>query len=292
MDQENMSNTQQTQKTPWAVIAVIIAIVLAASVWILIGEEEPEPEVKAPAPVVETKPIIEEPVEEEIIEESTIEPEVIEEPVVEPVEPEVVLPTLAESDDWLKEKLPSITWRKELLKLVIDDDMIRRFVVFTDNFSQGMVAYEHSPLVKPASGFTAKEINQDGQVTIKWDEMSTRRFSLYVDLLRSLDSDELVTWYFELKPLIDEAYRELGYPDEDFTDILQDAMTKVLDMEIPKERQELVRPSVMYQYKDEYYESMDDADKLMLRLGKENLLVVKSILLEFSEKLARERNEE
>ena len=292
MDQENMSNTQQTQKTPWAVIAIIIAIVLAASVWILMGEEEPEPEVITPAPVVETKPVIEEPVEEEIIEEPAIEPEVIEEPVVEPVEPEVVLPTLAESDGWLKEKLPSITWRKELLKLVIDDDIIRRFVVFTDNFSQGMVAYEHSPLVKPASGFTAKEINQDGQVTIKWDEMSTRRFSLYVDLLRSLDSDELVNWYFELKPLIDEAYRELGYPDEDFTDILQDAMTKVLDMEIPKERQELVRPSVMYQYKDEYYESMDDADKLMLRLGKENLLVVKSILLEFSEKLARERNEE
>ena len=93
MDQENMSNTQQTQKTPWAVIAVIIAIVLAASVWILIGEEEPEQQVATPAPVVETKPIIEEPVEEEIIEEPTIEPEVIE----EPVEPEVVLPTLAES---------------------------------------------------------------------------------------------------------------------------------------------------------------------------------------------------
>jgi hypothetical protein len=189
----------------------------------------------------------------------------------------------------LKDKLPSITWRKELLKLLIDDDMIRRFVVFTDNFSQGMLAYEHSPLIKPTSGFSAKEINQDGQVVIKWDDTTSRRFSLYVDLLRSVDTDTLVSWYFELKPLIDESYRELGYPDEDFTDILQDAMTKVLDMEIPKERLELLRPSVMYRFKDEDYESLDDADKLMLRIGKENLLVIKSVLLEISEKLSRAR---
>ena len=291
MDQENMSNSQTTPNTPWAIIVVIVIAIVGVSAWVLTNDEEPVPVVETVPETIELEPVVEEPIIEEpaVVEEPIVE--VVEDPIVVPEEPKVVLPSLEESDGWLKERLPSITWRKELLKLVIDDDMIRRFVVFTDNFSQGMVAYEHSPLVKPASEFTAKEINQDGQITIKWDEMSTRRFSLYVDLLRSLDSDELITWYYELKPLIDEAYRELGYPDEDFTDILQDAMTKVLDMEVPKERQELVRPSVMYQYKDEYYESMDDADKLLLRLGKENLLVVKSILLEFSEKLARERDE-
>ena len=125
---------------------------------------------------------------------------------------------------------------------------------------------------------------------IKWDETSSRRFSLYVDLLRSVDSDTLVSWYYELKPLVDEAYRELGYPNEDFTDILQESMTNVLDMDIPKERLELTRSSVMYQYKNEEIEKLDDAEKLMLRLGKENLLVIKSVLLEISEKLARERD--
>ena len=121
---------------------------------------------------------------------------------------------------------------------------------------------------------------------------TSRRFSLYVDLLRTVDTETLVNWYFELKPLVDEAYRELGYPEEDFTDILQDAITKVLDMEIPKERLELVRPSVMFQFKDEKFEGLDDADKLMLRLGKDNLLVIKSVLLEISEKLARAREEQ
>ncbi len=60
-------------------------------------------------------------------------------------------------------------------------------------------------------------------------------------LLRSMDSEMLVQWYIELKPLIDQAYGELGYPDQDFTDKLHNAITKVLDMEIPKTQPELER---------------------------------------------------
>ncbi len=286
-----MENSPQPSSvtSSWGLIGGIIAVVLLALAWVLLGKSEPQIAENAfEEPIVVVEP-------EEVIEPSPapliIEPEIEEEEVVdEVIKQGPVLPTLQESDQWLAEKLPTITWRKELLKLVIDDDMIRRLVVFTDNFAQGILAYEHSPLIKPNTSFSAREINENGQVVIKWDETSSRRFSLYVDLLRSVDSDTLVSWYYELKPLVDEAYRELGYPNEDFTDILQEAMTKVLDMDIPKERLELTRSSVMYQYKNEEIEKLDDAEKLMLRLGKENLLVIKSVLLEISEKLARERD--
>lgn len=281
-----MENSQSTQSSvPWGIIIGII-IVIAAILWFALSEDEVKP-------VIQT-PVVEEIIETPLPEPEIIEPELVDEPIIEEViekeivEPESLLPTLDESDAWLEEKLPTLTWRKELLKLVIDDDMIRRFVVFTDNFSQGILAYEHSPLIKPTTSFSGREINENGQVIIKWDETSSRRFSLYVDLLRSVDSETLVSWYFELKPLVDEAYQELGYPEENFTDILQDAITKVLDMEIPKERIELIRPSVMYEFKNEEIENLDDAEKLMLRLGKENLLVIKSVLLEISEKIARE----
>jgi hypothetical protein len=283
-----MENSQATPSSvSWGIIIGIIIVVIAI-LWFTLSEDKVKP--------VITAPVAEKVIEPPLPEPETIEPEVLNAPIVEEVieediiEPESLLPTLDESDAWLEEKLPTITWRKELLKLVIDDDMIRRFVVFTDNFSQGILAYEHSPLIKPTASFSGREINEDGQVVIKWDETSSRRFSLYVDLLRSVDSETLVSWYFELKPLVDEAYQELGYPEENFTDILQDAITKVLDMEIPKERIELIRPSVMYQFKNEEIEKLDDAEKLMLRLGKENLLVIKSVLLEISEKIARENN--
>jgi hypothetical protein len=279
---------QKGKQTSWGIIAVIIAIVIAALVWFYMSSTT-EQEIVEVAPVAVVKAEIPpEPIIEPIIAEKEAFPLVVTEPLVA-IAPEPILPTLNESDVWLQEKLPSFTWRKELLKLVIDKDMIRRFVVFTDNFAQGNLAYAHSPLIKPNAKFLANEVNNGASSDWKWDESATRRFTLYVDLLRSFDSETLVQSYFEMKPLIDQAYAELGYPDDNFTEVLHDAITKVLDMEIPKESLDLVRPSVMFRYKDEKIEALDAADKLLLRLGKENLLVIKSVLLEINERLARER---
>ena len=280
--------TQAGKQTSWGIVAVIITIVLAALVWLYVSSTEKEATVDATPPPIVKAEIKPEPTAE-VIEPEIIVPVVEPEPIVD-VTPEPVLPSLDESDAWIQEKLPKYTWRKELLKLVINQDMIRRFVVFTDNFSQGNLAYEHSPLIKPSAKFLASEIKDGAASKWKWDESATRRFTLYVDLLRSFDSETLVQWYFEMKPLIDQAYSELGYPDDNFTDVLHDAITKVLDMEIPKKSLDLVRPSVMFRYKDAEIEGLDDADKLLLRLGKENLLVIKSVLLEINERLARQRS--
>ena len=281
---------KEKKQTPWGIIAVIIAAIMAFFIYYYViavdDKKEPAPivEIVAPEPLPEVEPVssavsVIEPAD-------TSEPEVkIEEPIV--AEPEIILPSLDESDSWFTGKLANLTWRKELLKLMVTDDMIRRFVVFTDNFSRGALAYEHSPLISPNVKFSAIEEKSPEGIKLHWDELNTQRFSTYVDLLRSLDSEMLVQWYVELKPLIDQAYEELGYPDSEFSEVLQDAITKVLDMEIPKAAPELKRPSVMYKYNDESLESLDDAEKLLLRLGRENLLVIKSVMLEINEKLTK-----
>jgi len=295
MENSNSNQTTVSSTAPWPLIVVIVLVIVGIIfAWQYTGNK-PDNVVVKPVEVKKIEPI------EPVVEVVRTEPELVETEVVElKPETEVVvvekienpLPMLDESDEWLKSKLPTLTWRKELLKLVIDDDMIRRFVVFTDNFSQGVVAYEHSPFVLPKSKFSPDTDNvsfENNQNVWQWNEQSTRRFSLYVDLLRSFDSESLVQWYMEVKPLVDQAYTELGYSD-DFTDTLQDAITRVLDMELPKSSMAVVRPSVMYQYQDPALEGLADTDKLLLRLGKENLLVIKSVLLELNEKLAQQNN--
>ena len=305
----NMDNLNQpleengqvnSSKVSWPLIAVIVVAVIAIVVaWqytgsnaepVVVDKPTPEPVIKIePEKVIEVEQPLTEMVAQEIVEEIVV-PE------------ENPLPSLDESDDWLKLKLPEITWRKELLTLIIDEDMIRRFVVFTDNFAQGTLAYEHSPFVLPKAKFTPDtdsvsfQENTQGKdrATIKqnvwqWDESTSKRFSLYVDLLRSMDSDRLVQWYLEVKPLIDDAYRELGYED-DFTGVLQDAITRVLDMELPKSSMQIIQPSVAYKFADPQLEALPATDKLLLRLGKDNLLVMKSVLLELHEKLAQQEN--
>ena len=281
---------QEEKQVSWSVISIIIVAVLALVVWLLVDNSEPE----APAPVVIQEEVVEETVKLDPLPMVEDEPEPTIEPLPEPVvEPELPkLPDLNDSDNVVIEKLPDLTWRKELLKLLVTEDLIRRFVVFTDNFAQGSLSYDHSPFIVPVERFFAENISDEAnnQAAWQWDESSTRRFSLYVDLLRSMDSGELVSFYYEIKPLIDQAYQELGYPEEDFTHVLQASIIRVLDMQLPEHTPQLTRPSVMYKYQDEELEALDDADKLLLRIGKENILVIKSVLLEINDKLSRANN--
>ncbi|MFB1015409.1 MAG: hypothetical protein ACI9C0_000260 [Alteromonadaceae bacterium] len=278
------SNENVSKPSSWLLISIIIVVILGLSLWFYSDSQQE-------LPVVVEKEAVEEVVEVAAIIPAEVIPEiqvVVERPAIELVEVSP-LPSLNESDSWLKEKLPSLTWRKELLKLVVDDNMIRRIVVFTDNFSKGTVTYKHSPLVLPNSSFSAIEtqsFDDNNQQEWLWDNSSERRFSLYIDLIKSTDIESLISWYLEIKPLIDEAYDELGYPDDNFTDTLQTAIIRILDAELPKSPLKIIRPSVMYKYQDSAIEALDDVDKLLLRLGKENLLIIKSTLLEFSEKLA------
>ncbi len=296
---ENSEPTQQIDQGkseknsgPLIIFIVTFLLVVVAFWQFSGGKTEKRPidssELLKQEPVVPAPQPIEEPVKEE---------EPVERPPTELVEEDkpavqeivITLPELNESDDWLQKKLPDLTWRNELIPLLVTEDIIRRFVVFTDNFSQGLLAYEHSLFVQPKDKFSVDEqsVNVEGEKNVwQWDNKTSKRFDLYVDLLRSVDSSTLVNWYIDMKPLIDEAYRELGY-EEDFTYTLQDAITRVLDMELPKSSMEVTRTSVMYKYQDPQLEALDDSDKLLLRIGKENLLIIKSVLLEINEKLAK-----
>jgi len=290
-------STNEPKPSSWLLVSVIIAIVIFIFLgWkFFLSESEDKQELETiNAPISKVNPLPVKINTNEALKDTDLNPPIPSSTIdrtVKLVEPElntqVITPNLNESDSWVKAKLASIVWRKELLELMIDEDMIRRFVVFVDNFSQGNIAYSHSPFIKPATSFTSKEttLQQAEQQSWEIDESTHKRFSLYVDLIRSADSETLVSWYEELHPLVSQAYSELGYPDREFDQVLQSAITKVLDLEYPKESLELVRPSVMYEFKSPEIEGLDDADKLMLRIGKENLLIIKSVLIEINEKL-------
>ncbi len=298
---ENSEPTQQIKQDkgeknsgPLIIFIVTFLLVVVALWQFSGGKTEKRPidssEFLKQEPVVPTPQPLEEPVKEEPVQRPATELVEEEKPAVQEIV--ITLPELNESDDWLKNKLPDLTWRNELIPLLVTEDIIRRFVVFTDNFSQGLLAYEHSLFVQPKDKFSVDEqsVNVEGEQNVwQWDSKTSKRFDLYVDLLRSVDSTTLVNWYIDMKPLIDEAYRELGY-EEDFTYALQDAITRVLDMELPKSAMEVTRTSVMYKFQDPQLEALDDSDKLLLRIGKENLLIIKSVLLEINEKLSQRVN--
>ena len=60
------------------------------------------------------------------------------------------------------------------------------------------------------------------------DPRSYERYNPHGDAIAALDSVGTASLYLTLKPRINDAYRELGYPDADFDRVLERAIGVLL----------------------------------------------------------------
>jgi len=203
-----------------------------------------------------------------------IEPELIQTqdlPLVE-VEPVKALPQLNDSDLSVKTQL-SQYFAKQTLKLVVQDDMIRRFVVYVDNIGKGKIAKKHSPIIEPQNSFSVVE----GDI-LTIAPQSYERYTPFVELFTSMTPQQAVNFYKEYKPLFDEAYEEIGYQERDFDDAIFDAIDMVLTTPIVTGNVPLLSESVVYKYAYSEWEQLPEAQKQLLRMGAKNVRKVKSAL--------------
>ena len=286
-------NEKQSPAALIGFISIIVIVVIAF--FFMFNRDSEQPLVNA-TELVESVPNVIEPIVEAvepevIIETPEPEPEVIE-------EVEVELPALNDSDSYIKANIEQLSWRKELLDLILTDDVVRRIVVVTDNFVQGEMAYSHLPL-KPLDGrFNAKEVADsadanDGQAdtrlnqqqVFEFDQTNFTRYQPYLELLHSFEPELLVQNFITSMPLFEEAYQELGYPDRKFIDVVLQATDQILDFPVQVEQPKLIQPSVVYVYQQQSLEELPAADKFLLRLGKDNLLQLKAFALELDNQL-------
>jgi hypothetical protein len=236
-----------------------------------------EPKVETPPapPVVETVvPTIK---EQESMSLPTATPPATE----KPAEPVIELPLLDESDTRVLASLQQILSFSQYEKLFITQDLLRSFVVFIDNFARGDLVANFSPLTKPGEPFSVTKVEQ--QIYLNTD--SYLRYNIYIELLNSIDIESAMQQYRTLKPLFDEAYQELGYPEEEFSDRLNEAIQLVVATPLIHEPIALVAPSVMYKFADPKLEALPAAQKLLLRMGPDNLLKLKAKLLQIQQAL-------
>lgn len=203
----------------------------------------------------------------------------VESPPPPAAETKITLPHLLESDPFVLEKIASTT--EEVL--FNPNDMINNIVVFVDNFSRGELVSNFSPLVKPNGSFSVTK--QNGVLTI--DSDSYRRYDSYANAVETIDVENFIDFYSLLSPLIDEAYQEIGYSAGAFNGTFEKAIDHLLQTPIIHYQLEVIAPSVTYQYADESLESLPDTQKLMLRMGPDNLQIVQEKLREIKSELQR-----
>jgi superfamily I DNA/RNA helicase len=212
-----------------------------------------------------------------------VEPEQAEEagPAVEAPAPEsagpetaapVDLPSLAESDEWMRAVVAQLSAHPDLFAWLATEDLVRRFVVVVDNVSEGVSPRTHLEFLEPEKKFDTREV----QSKVIVDDSAYQRYDKIADVIASLDVRGTANLYRSVKPLLQEAYRELGYPNKDFDEALLEAIDTLLRTPVVDEPIELIPKVSSFEFADPKLEELNDAEKHFLRLGPDNLRKVQA----------------
>lgn len=216
------------------------------------------------------------------------------EPYDTAVEPEP-LPVLADSDPVVLESLAGLAGESAVTQHVVTENVVSRMVATIDALTGRRVPASLLPLQPPES---AVKVNEDtspaGPKTTPEgypireyliDPANYERYTPYVELFESMNSDELLATYWHYQPLFQQAYVELGYPKGDFNARLLEVIDHLLDAPAVSEPVRLVKPEAYYQFADPQLEALTAGQKLMIRMGGSNAHRVKVKLAEFREAL-------
>jgi hypothetical protein len=243
--------------------------------------------VESPPPLVESTPAITEPSapDEDVTDYVASEPEEYESsPVVEPR----TLPMLSESDPLVLESAAQLVGEATVMQNMVSEGLVSRLVATIDSLTSAQVPGIIIPLNPVGGEFeaTADESPEFAQTTpdgdpipqYVLDPVNYRRYDSYAETLESLDIEELVANYHQLYPLFQEAYRELGYSDGDFTGRLVAVIDEMLATPEPSDPVRLIRTEAIFQFRDPELERLSAGQKLLIRMGPANASRVKAQL--------------
>jgi len=274
-DRSDFSRTPAPRRSPivWLVLLMVLA---AGAVFFYLWRQNPSqppalaPQATLPA-AAEAAPAILHPIEDA--------------QSASALNAEKPLPALMVSDTTMQNTLADLFGPASLGKVFYEDAIIHRFVTTVDNLPRKTVPQRNLP-VKPIAGPLATS-TKDDNVSISADNAS--RYTPYVQMAAAIDAKNLVSAYVHFYPLIQQDYRDLGYPKGYFNDRLIDAIDDLLAAPESTDPLQLVQPKVLYQYSDPELEARSAGQKIMIRMGAENATKIKTKLQEIRRELTGPR---
>ena len=127
-----------------------------------------------------------------------------------------------------------------------------------------------SPFLRPREPYRAVERSGADGPELVPDPASYRRYDLVTAVFTSIDPQAAADVYRRLHGLVQEAYADLGYPDESVDTALATAFETLLQTPVPATAPALEQHLNTYHYADPRLEALQPAQKQLLRMGPEN----------------------
>jgi hypothetical protein len=246
--------------------ALVVAAAIAA--WLMHrGPEAPVAPAPAPAPVAAQPPAAASPAA----------PPAIQYPVAPPE-------TALRTED-IPQALNQLLGADAVRSFLQTADFPRRVAATIDSLGR-----EHAPVaawpVQPIPGAFSVEEGPDGPVIAAGN---AARYAPFVQFVAGADADRAVALYRRMYPLLQGAYRALGFGDRYLNDRVMAVIDLMLAAPEPAEPPRLqltevkgpvpsTRPWVRYQYADPQLESLAAGQKILVRVGLANERTLKAKL--------------
>ncbi|MBP5301015.1 MAG: DUF3014 domain-containing protein [Victivallales bacterium] len=180
-------------------------------------------------------------------------------------------PTLEELTVEAKSFSESPFW----LKLLAQSEPAMRLVRTIDAFANGERPVDALDFLHVDTPFTAQQDSEGNYVATR---MTYARYQVAVDFVASLDPRKAAEWFIRAEPALQQCCRKLGYQDKSIRQLLTEAFNTILTT--PQfDFDPLLVPTGTtgtYHFVDPDFESLNDAQKLLVRLGPENCAIIQA----------------
>lgn len=203
-----------------------------------------------------------------------------------PIPAETASVPLTEAD--LPAAVDALLGRKSAASFLHLDELPRRIAATVDNLGRAHAPPLLWPTPPTPGRFTVD--TTDAATVIAADNAG--RYTPFVLFVETLDVRQTVDLYVRMYPLLQSAYRQLGYPGMNFNDRLIEVVDLMLAAPEPEGpiRLQLTevkgpipsqRPWVRYEFEDPRLEALPAGQKIMVRVGLVNERRLKTRLAEF-----------
>jgi hypothetical protein len=193
----------------------------------------------------------------------------------------IALPSLDESDALVRELARGLTTHPQLGAWLAPSGLVRIFAVSVQNISEGRSPAPFLRFLTPREPFGVVE--KGGALVA--DPRSYAAYDDLADGVASIDAAGVARVYRVLLPLVETAYRDLGFPEGGFSQALESAIAALVDTPVRDGGARLRKGRVFHEYVDAELESLSLAQKQLLRTGPRNARLMQAKLREIAREL-------
>jgi hypothetical protein len=177
----------------------------------------------------------------------------------------IELPSLNDSDDLLRSLVSALSKHPTLARLLATPGLVRSATLAVVQIGDGRTPIDQLKAIRPTS-----RVQILGSSTGRIDPRSYQRWDAAVGALVSIPPADAAQLYVNIKPLVDQAYIELGHTGEDFDAAIVRAIEMLDDTPQPAGDPVLVKRPGYFEHDDPALRTLKPVQKQFLLVGAEH----------------------